>query len=295
MSTLLVIPIADPHVGSTRGLHPNYVKREGGAWVTVDEAGGWFYKNNPHYHLNSKQVRMWRHYESGILTLAELRKRRNAEILLLIMGDAIDGDHHNTHQLTTKNEGEQMLAFVRMMEWTIEKLDFTPGTDRLVILEGTESHTRDNEEVIAQFLPAEKFEGGASCASFLEADLQGNLCWFYHHGVQAGYSFVTGTTLYNYLRKIYIDQRMNQKRPPNLIVTADKHKTDRQTYRHNGHELSGVILPPFQDKTRFTYKLPYAVMESPRVGFSPLVIENGKIEILAPDMAEMPRGEVLTW
>lgn len=294
MSTLLVIPIADPHVGSTRGLHPNYVRKDNN-WVTVDENGGYFYKNNQHYYLNSKQVRMWRHYERGIAGLAGLRKQKNAEILLLVMGDAIDGDHHGTHQIVTRNETEQMTAFVRLMEWTIEKLDFSSGRDRLVVLEGTESHTRDNEEVIAQYLPAEKFEGGASCASFLEAELQGQLCWFYHHGVQAGYSFVTGTTLYNYLRKIYIDQRMSQKRPPNLIVTADKHKIDTQTYSHRGHELRGIILPPFQDKTRFTNKLPYAVVESSRVGFSPLIIEDGRISVLPPYLTEMPRGETLKW
>lgn len=293
-NALLVIPIADPHVGSIRGLHPNYVKR-GGEWITIDEAGGWYYKNNPHYYLNSKQLRMWRHYENGILSLAKLRAQRRADIRLLIMGDAIDGDHHNTFQLTTKDEGAQTEAFIQMMLWTLEKLDFSPGRDKLAVLEGTESHTRDNEELIGQKLPAEKFPGGASCAEFLEVDLQGNLCWFYHHGVQANYSFLTGTTLYNYLRKIYVNERMSQKHPPNLIMTADKHKIDRQVYQHNGHELHGVILPPFQDKTRFTNKLPHAVVTHTQVGFSPAIIENGKIELLTPYLAEMPRGEVLTW
>lgn len=294
MTPKLIIPIADPHVGSTRGLHPHYVKRSGG-WATVDEAGGWFYKNNPHYYLNSKQLRMWRHYDAGILSLAELRKRKGAEVLLIYVGDVVDGDHHNTHQVTTRNETEQAEAFISIAEWTLEKLDFTRGRDKLVILEGTESHTRDNEEVIGQRLPAEKFPGGASCAEFLEVEIQGNLCWFYHHGAQANYSFLTGTTLYNYIRKIYVEQRMNQKRPPNLIITADKHKIDYQTYRHNGHDIHGIILPPFQDKTRFANKLPNVVTTGTQIGFSPVLIENGKVERLQPYLTEMPKGEVLQW
>ena len=263
--------------------------------MTVDEAGGWYYKNNPHYYLNSKQVRMWKHHEAATLELAKIRKAKDCDMLIIIMGDAIDGDHHATHQITTQNESEQMMAFCKMMEWTLEKIDFQPSRDKLVIIEGTESHTRDNEEVIGQMLPAEKFNDGASCTSFLELDIQGNLCWFYHHGVHAGYSYNRGSGLYNYLKRIYVDRKMNDKRPPNLVVTADKHDREHQTYRHNGNQLDGIVLPPFQDKTRFTNKLPNAIVNTTKVGFSPIMIEDGKVNVLPPYMTEMPLNEVLVW
>jgi len=297
---LFILPIADTHTGSIYGLHPYYVNKEKdiskkGEWITVDEAGGWYYTNNPNYHLNAKQVRIWRHYEKGIRGAAAFRFAMNADLLIIVMGDAIDGDHHATHQLTTRNEGEQIAAHVQIMRWTNEVMGFRPGVDKIAYIEGTESHTRDNEEIIAQWLVTEKFKDGSSCTPFLEMDVQGNLLWFYHHGKAAGYASRSGKQLYSYLSDIYVDRRMNSKRPPNLIMTADKHAKDYQTYRHNGHELHGIILPPFQDKTRFTNKLPNAIVQTTRIGFSPVFIKDGKINRLDPFLQEMPLNEVLTW
>ncbi len=294
MKPLFILPIGDPHTGSTSGLHPNYVKRDN-KWITVDEAGGWFYKNNPHYYLNSRQVRLWKHYERGINQVSEIRKQRDCDLLILIKGDAIDGNHHATHQITTPNEAEQMMAFVSMMQWTLETIGFEAGRDKLAMIEGTESHTRDNEEIIGQMLPAEKFSDGSSCTPFLEMDIQGNLFWFYHHGVSAGYSYNRGQALINYIKRIYADRRLHQKRPPNFVMTADKHDREHQVYEHNGHEIHGLILPPFQDKTRFTNKLPNAIVNTTKVGFSPVMVENGKIEVLPPFLTETPLGESLVW
>lgn len=291
---LLIFPIADPHVGSIYGMHPNYIKR-GNEWITVDEAGGWYYKNNPHYYLNSKQVRMWRHYEKAVKTAALLRASKDCDLFVIVMGDAVDGDHHATHQLTTKNEPEQMMAHVSMMEWTLEQLNFNRSRDKLAYIEGTESHTRDNEEVIAQMLPAERFKDGSACTPFIEMDIQGKLFWFYHHGVAAGFSYSIGAGLYNYVKQIYIDYKMNDKRPPDFVMTADKHKIDHQTYRHNGNEIHGLILPPLQDKTRFTNKLPRAIVHATKVGFSPVLVEDGKVNVLSPYLLEMPLNEVLVW
>lgn len=294
MNPLLIFPIADPHVGSTTGLHPNYIKRDG-LWISVDEAGGWYYKNNPRYYLNSKQVRLWRHYEKATNAIAEIRRKNNCDFLILIMGDAIDGDHHATHQLATKNEGEQTETFISLMNWTLEKIGFEAGRDKLAVIEGTESHTRDNEEIIGQRLPAEKFKDGSSCTPFIEMDIQGNLFWFYHHGAAAGYSYNRGKGLLNYITRIYTDRRMNQQRPPNFVMTADKHDREHQTFRHNGHEIHGLILPPLQDKTRFTNKLPNAIVNTTKLGFSPVIVDNGKIDVLPPYLMEMPLGEKLEW
>lgn len=294
MKPVLIFPIADPHVGSIYGLHPNYVKRDG-EWITVDEAGGWFYKNNPHYYLNSKQLRIWRHYEANVKAIRVLRESKDCDILFVTMGDANDGDHHQTHQLTTRNESEQMMAFCELMRWTFEEVGFDAGRDKFVMVEGTESHTRDNEEIVGQMLSAEKFSDGASCTPFFEIELQGNLFWFFHHGAAAGYSYNKGNGLYNYLRRIYIDRKMNDKRPPNVIVTADKHDPDHQTYRHNGNELHGVICAPLQDKTRFSNKLPNVIVHESKLGFSPILVEDGKVNILPAYTFEMPLNEVLVW
>ena len=78
-------------------------------------------------------------------------------------------------------------------------------------------------------------------------------------------------------------------------MTADKHDREYQTYRHNGHEIHGLILPPLQDKTRFVNKLPNAIVNTTKLGFSPVMVEDGKINVLPPYLYEMPLNEVLTW
>jgi hypothetical protein len=59
--------------------------------------------------------------------------------------------------------------------------------------------------------------------------------------------------------------------------------------------LDGLVLPPFQDKTRFVNKLPNAIVNTTKVGFSPVMVENGKVEVLTPYLTEMPLNEVLVW
>lgn len=291
---LLIFPIADPHTGSIYGLHPYYVKRDN-EWITLDEAGGYYYSNNPHYYLNSKQVRIWKHFERGVREAARLRAAKDCDLLIVVMGDANDGDHHGTHQLTTKSTPEQILAHVQIMLWVKEQFQFQGGRDKLIYIEGTEVHTQNDEEVIAQFLAAEKFPGGSSCIPFLELDVQDNLLWLYHHGKPAGFSYTRGNGLYAYVKKIYIHRRMNQLRPPNLVMTAHTHDHEHQVYIHNRHEIHGIICPPFQEKTRFTNRLPEIMPSPTRIGFSPVVIEDGKINVLPAYLAEMPLNEVLKW
>lgn len=289
-----ILPIADPHTGSIYGLHPNYIKK-GDTWKTVDEAGGWYYVNNPFYYLSSMQLKIWRHYEAGINTIARMKEKQDFDIKIIVMGDAIDGDHHATPTLTTRNEPEQMMAHVAIMEWTKERLGFASGRDELIYIEGTESHTRDNEEILAQLAGVAKFPGGHSCSPFLEAEIQGRLFWFYHHGVAAGYSYSEGKGLYNYISQIYIDRKMKDKRPPEFVMTAHTHKREHQTYRNNGNEVHGLILPPLQAQTRFTRKMPRAVVQGARVGLSPVMVNDGDIQVLNPYMLEFELGDKVVW
>jgi len=276
------------------GLHPQYVKRDD-KWITIDEAGGWRYKHNENYYPNSKQVKIWKHYEAGIKAVRNFRNKTDCDLLIVGMGDMIDGDHHQTHQLTTRIEGEQMNAHVEIMTWTKEALNFDPSRDKLVYIEGTESHTRDNEEQLAQRLGAQQFSRGY-CVPFLELTVHGKLCWFFHHGVASGYSYSSGNSLWGYLKKIYYDRKANNKPVPDLITTAHTHKADHQIFIHNGHEVHGIICPPLQEKTRFTNKIATAIVHETKLGLSPFVIyPNGFIQVLPPFLMEMPLGDKLIW
>lgn len=295
MKPKLIFPIADTHIGSTTGLHPDVVNKNG-QWVSLDEAGGWFYKHNNHYFLNSKQKALWGHYKNGINAIANYRKYIDADLLLLIKGDAIDGDHHGTHQLTTRSELEQVKVHVELMKWTKEQLGFNSETDKLMYEEGTESHTKDHEYYIAEQLQAHQFKDGHYCTPFIELEIYGKLIWSFHHGVSAGYSTNRGQALVGYLRKVFFARKAEGKPVPDCILTAHTHMPDRQVFRYENQEIHGIIVPPFQDKTRYVSKIATAIVQNTKVGFSPLVIyPNGKIDILEPYLLSTPLGERLVW
>lgn len=292
MKPVIIFPIADTHTGSTVGLHPYYIKQDD-QWITIDQAGGYFYKNNNNFYPNSKQVRIWRHYETGVRAISNLRSKIDADLFIGMMGDAIDGDHHGTHQIVTRNPSEQMKAHVEIMQWTQDVLNWSQY-DKLAYIEGTECHTQDQEELIAERLKAERFKGGYS-VPFLELTIHGKLIWFFHHGSAAGYSYNQGNGLWLFLKRIYFDRLADHKKPPDLVFTAHTHKYNFQVYKNGQDEVRGIIVPPLQEKTRFTNRLKTAIVHPTKLGFAPVVIYPDKIEVLDPYLYEMPLGEALQW
>lgn len=284
-----LVPIADTHTGGITALHPNVRKDKRGKWQPLTDMGGWHYKNNPHFYLTSKQVDIWNHFEKCLDYVAE---NRTGRLFVLHMGDATDGDHHHTNQLVTHSVTEQKNTHIELMQYALQRMKFDRG-DMLAYLEGTESHVGDEEEDIARQLNAYQYPDGSYCAPFLEMNMNGALVWAYHHGVAAGDYPTRGEALTRALKKIYYQCKMRGARPPDLVLSAHTHDPVYSTYTQDYHTMHGVILPSFQDKTRFANgKVPLSVN---KIGLQHIKIGvNGEIKVNKPLLMESERGEVIT-
>jgi hypothetical protein len=286
---ITIIPFADMHTGGYTALHPN-VRKVDGQYKSLTEIGGWFYRNNNHFYLSSKQVGIWNHFET---CLSEALKIRGDNKLVLInAGDSTDGKHHHTNQLVTQNPEEQKDTHVELFQYVKERLAYRRG-DELYIVDGTEVHTGDTESSIGEQLGAYQYSSGLYSTPFLEMNINGVLVWVYHQGVSAGDHPNKGNPLMNAMKRIYYSCLANGKPIPSVILSAHTHNPDHKVYIQEGHEMHYIVLPSWQDKTRFANdKMALAIN---RVGLQVLNISaEGEIKVFAPMLMESPRGEFIT-
>jgi len=287
---ITLLPVSDFHTGGTTALHPN-VRMFRGNYEDLTSLGGWPYIDNPHFYPSARQVEIWKHYDKCLTWAAELRK--DSELVMVIAGDAVEGEHHNTSQLITRDVGEMMQTHEELITYTQHRLDFDRG-DSLYYLFGTDTHTRNTENLIAQRLNAYQYPSGRYCANFLEMHLNGVKVWLYHQGVAAGNYPTRGEALMRQLKKIWYQCKMRGETPPDLVITAHTHDPVYSVYSQDWHTIHGVILPSWQEKTRYANdKLPVAIN---KIGMQAIQIsEDGIIlPIQKPMLMESPLGDTVT-
>lgn len=286
---ITLIPLADTHTGSSTALHPNE-KLIDGEWKSLTEMMGWRYMHNHHYYPNSKQVRMWEHFKKCLEV--GFQARVNRKLILMVVGDANDGDHHGTFELVTRNIGEQKDTHIQIMLYAMEKLNYQRG-DELMYLSGTSVHVGDEENGIAKELGAYQYADGFYSASFVEMDINGALVWAYHKGAAAGMGHNKGNSAVNYLKRIYYQCLQEGKRVPDLVMSGHTHDPFHATWTNPENKtMHYVILPSWQDKTRFVKdNMPLSIN---RVGMQIIQISaDGVITIPKPMILESPLGEVI--
>lgn len=285
---ITLIPMADMHTCGTTALFP-LLKKVNGQYVSIDDLGGWQYKDNPHYYPNSKQRKIWYHLEKTLDYAAE--KRQGTKLLLLNMGDSIDGDHHNNTQNTTRNPIEQIDTHVELMQYIKTRLDWQAG-DTLAYVRGTKSHVETFEEKIAEELGAYQYNSGEYTSDFLELHLNGVKTWAYHHGLSAGDYPNKGNALHNQLKRIYYKCQAERITPPGLVLSAHTHDPWKDVFSSDWFDMTGIILPSWQDKTRYANdKMPLAIN---KIGMQLITIDdNGNINAPFPLLLTSPLGDMI--
>jgi hypothetical protein len=286
---ITLVPFADMHTGGTTALHPNK-RRIRGNYERLEDIGGWSYSDRPNFQLDSRQLEIWKHFEKCLDWAAELRK--DTQLVLVSDGDALEGNHHNTPQLVTIDEAEMMDTHEELMLYIQDRLGFDRG-DSLYYVFGTEAHTRNHENLIAQRLNAYQYPNGRYCSNFLELHLNGVKIWIYHHGVTAGDYPTRGEQLTRHLKRIWYKCKLEGVTPPDLILTAHTHDAIYSTYTQDWKTIHGIILPSWQDKTRLCLdKLP---LSTNKIGLQIIQIsENGEIlPIKAPMLMERSNVDVV--
>lgn len=199
---------------------------------------------------------------------------------LTVNGDAVDGDHHNTRQIISRDVGVHIRVAVHAIE---ELLTLEPAN--LFIVRGTEAHVGHSgsaEEAIARILRAEGHPvrtdpaTGSNSWWQLDLDVNGLLINALHHG-RTGHREHTrqnAANLYAHdLLSIYTKERA---RVPGLCIRSHNHKW------LDSYDAAGILrvigLPAWQLKTGFVHRV---APDSPADigGLIVLVDEDGSYEV----------------
>ena len=235
----VIVPLSDMHSGSTTALCPNRFMQ---------------FKHTNHTPL-SAQVRMYEHFEKCAGVVREARKGK--DLVVVCVGDAIDGVHHDTLQIFTRLVNEQMDVHEELMTCFKKAVGFK-ATDRLYYVTGTEVHVEDTEDLLAHRLGAVP-NGPVSAFDELYLDVNSRRLWFSHHGRSPGKGANKGNTLRNWLKDVYHEAMQEGIAPPDFVITGHTHNPYYENYvaRRDGHYhiIHGLICPSWQQKTRYAYKV----------------------------------------
>lgn len=284
---ILLFPTGDEQIGSTTSLHPN-VRLSNGTYKPLTDLGGWHYNDKPNFYPSSLQVKIWDHYNKCLYEV--LRQRIGKKLFYLRMGDAIDGDHHDTSQLVTRHIHEQVNTSIELANYTKTLLDFQQG-DIIAQLQGTEVHVGIEEQEIGRQIGAMEFQPGIYAAPFLEIELNGVYIWAYHKGVSAGQGQTRGNSCITKLRQVYYECLQNGEPIPDMIISAHTHDQHVATWtRPDGKTMYYMITASWQDKTRFVYD--NLATNKNKVGAQTVTITSaGEIIVHPPMLLPSPRGE----
>ena len=182
--------------------------------------------------------------------------RKSKKLIVVKLGDAIDGIHHETKELITQYLDEQREINIKLTQRSLTAMNFGKD-DRLYWVAGTPVHAGEDEEKIAKdFDVTVKYGKSRAVWPLLPININGVECLFFHHGASVGRGANKGNGLRNRLKNIRYDYMDAGEKPPEIVVTADKHQMDYQTLTNNGQIIMrGIISPAWQVKTDFTYKI----------------------------------------
>lgn len=274
-----ILPISDLHACSTTAVFPYWYGQD----LPIEphrnmrDDGTWKFKHQI-YTPNYKQIKLFKLFTEAAKQAAEARKGKR--LIFIGNGDMNDGKHHQTQQIATSNIREQISVASWLIKYflAIAGFDYDKG-DRAFILQGTEAHDGDDEDGIAESIKAEKLPSGDDVSDFLQIDINNRLIWCLHQGAGVGKGLNKGNALRNWMKNKYIERLEDGKRVPDIVMSGHYHDPWYEPFYRNGRIIThGLILPPWQLKTRFGYRVAAAEIE--KVGISTIDIkQDGKITV----------------
>lgn len=263
---IMNIILSDMHCGSDRAVFPPTINLPP---LMADER-----ERTLHYSNTQKAL-----YDHFIKCARYIKKEfGDYQKVFTHNGDAIEGIHHRTIQLSAPTVDDHVLIHQALMEEFLYEAGFSiKNGDELNYVSGTETHTLYTESRITKF-----FEGyGAKFYDELKLSQNGVKIWFVHQWVGVGNGHNEGNPIVNALKAIYFNHLKEQREMPDVVVASHFHKASLSSYSQNWKTYYGIITPSFQMKTRFGQKV--SAFQRNDIGVSFLeVSENGLIGIREP-------------
>lgn len=238
---VLVALYSDLHINSTVALSPLTVQRDDGDTWHASSVQKW---------LNACWFDYWH-------KIGKIAKENGAEVWSVCAGDLVEGDHHGTFQLVTKNPAVQKRMAIEILEPVI-------GVSRyMFFVRGTPTHTGKQawmEDEIASDLASNgnlgnceivkddnrwtwhtaKFEAGGVFFSVSHHRRQNHLPWTRGGMVNR----LAAETTYEYANMGW--------RIPNWVIRGHGHKFDESS---GCHKVKVVFMPAWKTACEFVHKI----------------------------------------
>lgn len=257
-SKVLVAIASDLHTNSTIGLLPPRVSLDDGGEFRASREQRWLWS-------------CWLKFWGKARAEAEAQ---GARLVAIINGDALDGDHHNTPQIVTRNPNDQILIGAAALAPVAE------ATEDRYFLRGTGAHAGPAaafEEMLARdldFLP-DAYEHHARWHLYARF---GGVTFDIKHHPESGskYAWTRGngaTRVAAAVQHAYWEQG---KEPPDLALRSHRH-----TFEDSGRftrRTYACLLPPWQLPTEFAMRIGAGLPDKIEVGGMLFLCSRGNYE-----------------
>ena len=258
----LLALVADLHVNSTEGLMPDLS-------VVLDD-GGMYYANKTQRFL----LDAWRSYWQ---TIDRLQKQHQAELYIVVNGDIIDGDHHDTRQIITRNQ-------TTMMRWAVDLLEpiAQKAGDNFFVTRGTESHSGKSaawDEKVAGDLGARPnpemiIDGKVAAWAWwhIKMEIRGIKFDIKHHTTRSKTPRSKGGSAGRLAADVQANYMDDGEWPPDFVIRSHVHVRER----NDDHATKAYILPCWQGPTAYGHMLTKASGKT-SIGGAYVVVNDGEI------------------
>lgn len=234
-SSYVVAVFGDTHCGSMLGLCPPRVR--------LDDGGN--------YEPSKMQRWLWERFHHYAAQIKALVKQENARLLCVSMGDAVEGDHHGTTQIISRNLEAQNFVLHATFD-VFRKLE----PDAWFVIRGTEAHvgpSAAHEESLGRWLNAQQEPDNHTWSWWdLNLELNGYLFNFKHHGSVGGMPHTKGNAPRARAMTIAENALLLGHRVPDAAFRAHAH-----TFVDTHDELAVRLVQtlPWQFKTAHGWKV----------------------------------------
>lgn len=260
----LVAVTSDQHANSKLGLCPPEGVRVGGG---------------SRYLPGPAQLWMWGHWEAFWTRAAVLREQYDAKLGLGFNGDAVDGDHHGTVEIISKNMEHQNYIAKRVFS---VPLNLKP--DWIGVTRGTAAHVGQegmSEEAMSRGwaekgLPVYQDPESEECSHYIiRAEFNGRLLDFRHHGRSGGRPWTRQGAVGNLASHIAVEHVNAGERVPDVALRSHKHTFDDSGPRTRPRTIQ---LPAWQLMTHYAQQVvPESIADIG--GVLILVHPDGRMEV----------------
>jgi len=249
-----LIFVADQHCGCRLGLCPPKATK-------LDDGGT--YRPSP---FQRKLWRLWREFWDEWVP----KVCRGDPYAVCQLGDAVDGVHHGSVTQVSHNLVDQKRIAKKCLEPVVAACE-----GRFYMVRGTEAHVGPSaqlEEELAESLGAiPDAEGRYARYELWKLLGPGRpkdcaLVHAMHHIGTTGSSHYESTAVHKELVEAFQESGRWGNRAPDFVVRAHRHRYLHTEIATEGGRAVSIVLPGWQGKTPFTYRIPGARQSMPQFG-----------------------------